>query len=256
VTIGLIGAFGAAPARAGLFLDFDGVLADITEQPDEARIRPAMPELLLALVHRLGRVTIISGRPVDYVAPMVPPEIDVVGLYGLEWRAGGERGSLPEAERWRETIRSLTDEAEATFGPAAVEPKGLSLTLHYRTDPALAEPIGAWSAEHAARTGLEQRAAKQSVELHPPVARDKGTALMDLADGLDPVAYVGDDLGDLPAFDGLDRLAERGVATVRVVVDSDETPEDLRARADVVVDGPVAVEDLLRELAQVLTAAS
>lgn len=256
MTTRLIDAFGAAPARAGLFLDFDGVLADIAPQPDAARIRPAMPELLVALGRRLGRVTIISGRPVDYVAPMVPAEIDVVGLYGLEWRAGGDRGSLPEAERWRATIGGLTDQAQAAFGAAVVEPKGLSLTLHYRSDPASADTIRAWSAEQAARTGLEQRAAKQSVELHPPVARDKGTALMELSDGLDPVAYIGDDLGDLPAFDGLDRLAERGVATVRVVVDSDETPSALRARADVVVDGPAAVEDLLRELAQTLTAAS
>ena len=58
--------------------------------------------------------------------------------------------------------------------------------------------------------------------------------------GPDAAAYVGDDLGDLPAFDGLDVLAARGVATVRVAVASDEAPPILLNRADHVVEGPAA----------------
>ena len=243
----LIDPFGSDPARAGLFLDFDGVLADIAPTPDAARIRPSLPDLLVALSARLGRVTIISGRPVDYVAPMVPDEVDVIGLYGLESRTSGRRRTLPEAEAWRTTVAEVTAAAVERFGDA-VEPKGLSLTIHYRGDPAQAAPMRSWASSEASRTGLEVREAKQSFELHPPIERDKGTALEELADGLDPVAYVGDDIGDLPAFDGLDRLADRGVTTVRVVVDSSETPAELRARADVVVDGTAAVEELLRVL--------
>ena len=95
-------------------------------------------------------------------------------------------------------------------------------------------------------TGLESRTARMSIEMHPPVGRDKGTALLDLADGLDPVAFMGDDTGDLPAFDALDHLAVGGVETIRIAVDSSEAPSGLLERADVVVDGPEGAERLLR----------
>jgi trehalose 6-phosphate phosphatase len=60
---------------------------------------------------------------------------------------------------------------------------------------------------------------------------------------------VGDDRGDLPAFDTLDRLEARGMDVVRVAVASAEAPGDLIDRADLVLDGPHAVLDLLRHLA-------
>ncbi|MEM7143378.1 MAG: trehalose-phosphatase [Actinomycetota bacterium] len=241
-------AFGWAPDRAGLFLDFDGVLSDIAPEPDAAVIRDGVADLLLALRERLGRVAVISGRPVGYLDAMVPDAIDIVGLYGLEWRRDGVHHTLHEAEPFRTAVRELVDMATDSFGAAVVEPKGLSLTLHYRGDPDLAPVLKDWVVEQAERTGMEHRPAKRSFELHPPIRRDKGTALVELAEDLDPVAYVGDDLGDLPAFDGLDELAGHGVLTLRVAVDSAEAPPILRSRADVVVDGPAGAEDLLRRI--------
>ena len=88
-----------------------------------------------------------------------------------------------------------------------------------------------------------------SVELHPPIAADKGTALEALAGGFGAVCFVGDDRGDLPAYDALDRMAARGVHALRVAVASDEAPAELLARADLVLDGPPAVVALLRRLA-------
>ena len=67
------------------------------------------------------------------------------GSYGLEWRSEGRHHTLREAEEWRPLIQELTDEAVACFGEAVVEPKGLSLTVHYRTDPELRAPMQAWS---------------------------------------------------------------------------------------------------------------
>lgn len=248
MTADLLAAFGQSPARAGLFLDFDGVLSDIAPDPDAAVIRPGVADLLTELSEHFGRVAVISGRPVDYLDAMVPAQIDIVGLYGLEWRSRGEHETLREAEPYRAAVRDLVDAATASFGADVVEPKGLSLTIHYRSDPDLAPRMRDWVAEHGRRTGMDHRPAKQSFELHPPIKRDKGTALVELAEDLDPVAYVGDDLGDLPAFDGLDELATRGATTLRVAVDSAEAPPSLRSRADLVVDGPRGAEALLRRL--------
>lgn len=248
-------AFGWAPARAGLFLDFDGVLADITANPDEAVPRDGIAALLETLDDGLGRLAIVSGRPVGYLARHVPESIDLVGLYGLEWRHNGQHHTLHEAEEWRSAFRDLAADAAARFGSEVVEPKGLSLTVHYRQHADLAEPMGAWVREIAEATGAHHRPAKQSFELHPPIQRDKGTVVVDLAQDLDPVAYFGDDLGDLPAFDGLDTLAARGVATVRVAVASAEAPPILLSRADHVVEGPGAAQDLLGELVELIATA-
>ena len=79
-----------------------------------------------------------------------------------------------------------------------VESKGLSITLHYRGRPRLEPRVRAFAEAQAARSGLECRPARMSYELHPPIPADKGSALAELSEGLAAVAFIGDDVGDLP----------------------------------------------------------
>jgi trehalose 6-phosphate phosphatase len=88
-----------------------------------------------------------------------------------------------------------------------------------------------------------------SVELRPPVETDKGTVVSDVGAGLEAVCFVGDDHGDMPAFDRLSRLREAGVSTLAVAVASPETPAALLAAADLIVDGPAGVLEFLHQLA-------
>jgi trehalose 6-phosphate phosphatase len=80
---------------------------------------------------------------------------------------------------------------------------------------------------------------------------DKGTALAGAAGDVDAVWFIGDDVGDLPAFRVLEQLATSGVAVARCVVGSDEADPVLAAHADVTLDGPKAVVTYLNELADV-----
>jgi trehalose 6-phosphate phosphatase len=137
-----------------------------------------------------------------------------------------------------------------------VEPKGLSLTLHFRTRPELGPELHAWADAEAARSGLVVRPAKASIELHPPVPGDKGSvvehtvlAAFPADNSMSAVAFLGDDVGDLPAFDALDRLGASGLHAVKVAVATDETPAELLERADVVVDGPAGALAFLERLA-------
>ena len=246
----LLAPFLARPAEAAVIVDFDGTLSPIVDVPADARPGPGAVEALAALVGRLGVVAVMSGRPVDFLAPLLPPGVVLSGLYGLEVVRDGRRVDDPGAGPWRDVVADVA-RVSRDRGPTGmvVESKGLSLTLHYRTRPDLADAVRAWAEDQAARSGLEVRAAKMSVELHPPLPADKGTALEALAGGMAAVAYAGDDRGDLPAYDALDRLASRGAATLRVAVAGAETPAELVERADLVVDGPAAVVDLLRRLA-------
>ena len=129
-----------------------------------------------------------------------------------------------------------------------VEAKSASLTLHYREHPALARVVQEWAQGYSERSGLEVRPGKMAVELHPPVEISKGTVVLDAAAGLEAVMFLGDDVGDLPAFAALDHLALSGIHTVKVAVASAEAPPQLTAGADLVVDGPGHVVDLLSQL--------
>jgi trehalose 6-phosphate phosphatase len=241
----------ARPREAAVVVDFDGTLAPIVDDPAAARPAPGATDALADLTGTLGLVAVMSGRPVAFLRPLLPEGIVISGLYGLEIVRDGRVADHPEAGAWRPVVDEVA-RASVAEGPAGmdVEPKGLSLTLHYRRRPELAADVEAWAEHQATRSGLEVRAAKMSVELHPPIEADKGTALEALVAGLGVVCYVGDDRGDLPAYDALDRLAATGgIDTLRVAVASGEAPPDLVARADLVVDGPPAVVDLLRRLA-------
>jgi len=238
------------PARAAVVTDFDGTLAPIVPDPATAEPIPGAVDVLVELAGRFGLVAVLSGRPVSFLQAHLPPQIVLSGLYGLEVVRDGQRSDHPGAGAWREAIADVV-RSSADRGPAGmgVESKGLSLTLHYRTRPEIGPEVAAWARQQAARSGLVVRGARMSIELHPPIAADKGTALESLVDDLEAVCFIGDDMGDLPAYDALDRLAARGVQAVRVAVASSEAPPELIERADLVLDGPPEVLAFLRRLA-------
>ncbi len=239
------------PARSALLFDFDGTLAPIVDDPDDARPAPGVVELLDELSGRFGVVGAVSGRPVDFLEAHLPAAMVLSGLYGLEWSRGGERrAGSDDAEQWRPVVADAAARAEAAgIDGVRVEAKGLSVTLHYRNRPGSGPQVEALARELASDTGLADRAAKMSVELHPPVAADKGLAVRELAQGAGAVLYVGDDVGDLPAYEALAELRAGGTPAVAVAVATAELPEQVRAVADLVVAGADGVVELLRSLA-------
>jgi trehalose 6-phosphate phosphatase len=241
-----LGRLRAERATAGIFTDFDGTLAPIVDDPAAARPLAGAPALLDQLAARYAVVGVLSGRPVAFLQQWLPPTLLLSGLYGLEAVRDGARTEHPEAAAWRAAI---DDAAAAAPIEARVEHKGLSLTLHYRENPELGAAVVAFGEQQAARSGLLVRAARRSVELHPPIAVDKGTALLAAARDLSAVCFFGDDAGDLAAFAALDALGAKGATTVRIAVRSDESPPALLDAADVVVDGP---EGVLAQLASLL----
>ncbi len=256
------------PEGSGIFVDFDGTLSEIVDEPADAVAVPGALQVLDTLAARYGRVGVLSGRPVAFLEsrvsgptgiPGLSSRLALAGLYGLETIIDGQRRDHPLGGVWREAVDDIAARSEAR-GPDGmrVESKGLSLTLHYRGRPEREPDVRAWAEQQADRSGLTLRPARMSFELHPPIDVDKGTALLDLVapvlDGrreptLRAVCFLGDDVGDLAAFDGLDQLAAMGLTTVRVAVRSSEGSPELIARADVVVDGPVGAVALLESLA-------
>jgi trehalose 6-phosphate phosphatase len=249
-----LGPFVDRPDRSALLFDFDGTLSSIVDDPVQARLVEGAFEVLADLAKTFQVVGLLSGRPVSFLAPIVPPGVMISGLYGLEVVRDGVRDDHPNSGAWREVVADVAGCARHR-GPEGmnVETKGLSLTLHYRTRPDLAESVKTWALQQAARSGLVYRDARMSVELHPPIDADKGTAVEAIAAESDAVCFIGDDIGDLPAYDALDRLAAAGIHTLKGAVVSDEGPDELLRRADLVLPGPAAVVDFLRGLLDAVT---
>src|SRR4051812_42438262 len=137
---------------------------------------PGAVEVLHQLAERFAVVGVVSGRPVEYLRSRVGDRLWLSGLYGLETWRDGRLVELPDAEAWRAVVTATVERAAAEFG-AAVEPKGLSLTVPFRPRPELGRAVRAWADAEAGRSGLVVRPAKAWVELHPPLHADKGSVV-------------------------------------------------------------------------------
>ena len=232
-----LGEIAAEPGRAGLFLDIDGVLAPIVPRPEDARVPDATRRVLGRLADRYGLVACVTGRPSEVAREIVGVEsLTYVGEHGLELD--------PAASDWASRIHGFA--VEVPWRDTEVKP--LSVAFHYRTapDPETARRQLESVAAAALDLGFRSRWGRMVLEVLPPVDASKGTAVLSLLreTGLRRALYAGDDTTDLDGFAALDGLE----ASVRVAVSASESPPELEARADVVVDSPGAFLELLRQL--------
>ena len=250
-----LGRIRAARRSAGLFVDFDGSLSEIAPTPAEARAVVGAAEALAALTALYRVVAVVSGRPAAQVAELLgrPPGVRWYGLYGLEDEQAPPDASADELRHRMERLLPQVVRAAAFVPGARVEPKGLQVAVHYRgaadaeaARRVLLERLG----QIAAPSGLRLLEGKKVVELAPPAGPTKGLVVERVAkaEGLLAVLYAGDDVADIDAFAALERLAARGIPTMKVAVRSAETPESLMARADLTVDGPPGLVVLLQTL--------
>jgi trehalose 6-phosphate phosphatase len=249
-----VAALSAHPDRTALLVDFDGSLSPIVERADDARPLPTTLAVLERLAAGLGRVAIVSGRPVGFLARHLPVDgLALVGLYGMEQSINGAYSVDPRVEPYLVAVAAATAELEAQLPPDLVEPKsGISVTLHWRPVPDQAEHIVEVARAIGAKHGLGELRTRMAIELRPPIEIDKSFATRGLIEGFDVAAFAGDDYGDLPAFAELGRAVEDGRLrdAVRIGVLSSEAPPDLTGAVDLVVNGPAELLALLTGLAE------
>jgi trehalose 6-phosphate phosphatase len=258
-----------SPANTLIGLDFDGTLAPIVDDPDQAYADPAAVAALGRLGERVGAVMVITGRPVrtavrlggfDAVAGL--GSMVVLGQYGVErWNAAEDSYVLPPEP---DEIVAITDELPGLLDSlglagARLEHKGRAVGVHTRSMPdpaqafaALEEPIRALAERH----GLRVEPGKNVWEIRAPGV-DKGAALRSAVaeTGAQQVVFAGDDLGDLPAFEAVQALRQDGLAGLLVCSASYEE-DALVAISDVILDGTSGVAEWLTALADAIDAAS
>ena len=229
----------AEPGEAGLFLDFDGVLAPIVERPEDAAPPPGTRAELERLVERYALVAVVSGRAGDDVRTRLGVEgVVCVGSHGLELE--------PQADRWRRVLAAFA--ADAPWPPDEIEVKGLAVAFHFRGSDDERRAVRELDAiaESAREEGLVARYGRKILEVLPPVASHKGTAVRRLLEEheLRRALAAGDDTTDIDSFAALDGLD----VALRVAVTSPEAPSALLDAADLVLDSTDEFLALLRKL--------
>ncbi|WP_152415773.1 trehalose-phosphatase [Halovivax asiaticus] len=250
-------------------LDFDGTLAPIVDDPDEATLPPAT-ERVLARLHDEPDVTvaIVSGRSVLDLRSRVELPVTLVGNHGLERldRAsadtrGPDRSGSTEsvAGAFRPVVHPLAAAAvprieacaatlETVLAPLPnirVESKRLTGTVHYRTAPApVAQLCRQLTVDVVERFGDERLSLSHGdeiVEFGPAIEWGKGDAV-ELLRNEHPrgtrILVCGDDTTDEDAF----RALRRSDVGVRV---GDRTRSTARYRTD----SPRTVREFLDQLA-------
>ncbi|HSJ43759.1 MAG TPA: trehalose-phosphatase [Euzebyales bacterium] len=240
-----------------LFLDYDGVLTPIVDDPAAATLGDDMREAVRQAADRLT-VAVISGRDLDDVRAMVDlPGLAYAGSHGFDML-------LPDGSRERKgdeylddldaVERALRDELADAEG-VTVERKRYAIAVHTRRarDEATRRRAGAVVDDLATDVDrLRVTGGREIKEFRPDLDWDKGRALVRLTEVLDldvdrhPPVYFGDDLTDEDAFAA---IAHDGVGVV--VAGAEDRPTAAHVR----LDHPGQTEQLLRFLAELTTKA-
>lgn len=242
--------------RPAVFLDFDGTLSNIVDNPDAAALVDGATEALARLARNCP-VAVISGRDLRDVWRRIGLDgIWYAGSHGFELDGPGGRhheheaahAALPALERAAATLQDRLNDVPG----ALVDRKRFAVAVHHRNVEAdRVEQVIAAVGEIAGQDDrLRVTGGRKVTELRPDIDWDKGQALRWLlarvvdAGGMMPV-YAGDDLTDEDALETV-QIIGIGIA-VRHEEDADRP-----SAAHVAVDSPGQLRELLDRLADLL----
>ncbi|CAN5810747.1 hypothetical protein BH23ACT12_BH23ACT12_13280 [soil metagenome] len=242
-------------SQTGIFLDFDGTMAPIIDDPEAVEIVPGGPPVLAALSRLYPVVAFISGRgAADLYARVGIEGPRYFGLYGAEEMTPGGLIQPPEAAEWRRIISSLSEQATQLIRAHALtgceaENKDLALSLHYRNSGQIEAPesLASWAMQAAVTHGFRLGTGRMVLELKPPKV-SKAEAFLRLAGeyGVQNALIAGDDSADVEMMQQ-SAGAVPGVL-LRVGVVSAEAPAGMLENSEYQVASPQEVVELLERL--------
>jgi trehalose-phosphatase len=120
-----------------LFLDFDGTLAPIVNDPAKAKIKAAEKKLIRALSQCAGvRVAVVTGRSLTDIKSKVGIDpLIYMGNHGLEYEGPFMKHVHPAASALKHKMKKVARqlrEALKGFPAVRVEDKTFTLSVHYR----------------------------------------------------------------------------------------------------------------------------
>jgi len=204
-----------------LFLDCDGTLAPIVDNPDKAAIAPKTKKLLGELSEKNNcKVAIISGRALADIEKKVGlKNIIYSGNHGFQITGPKIKHEMAVPAGYKKILERIKNQLENNFSKVKgvfVEDKKFSLALHFRLAdrkqvPFIKTVFHESVILYLVRNKIKIRPGKKIIEVIPPVRWDKGKIVLWLLarqealsknNGIVPI-YIGDDATDEDAFKAL-----------------------------------------------------
>lgn len=204
-----------ADYEPALYLDYDGTLTPIVENPEDAVIPESIQKVLAKLATRIP-VAIISGRNRHQVKEFVGIEniyyagshgFDITGPNNLHMEVEEAQALLPYLDEIEKKLRHQTQ----AFKGVQVERKKFAIAIHYRNASADLVPELKGMVDQVVNyyNAFKLSGGKKIFEIKPNIDWDKGKAVEWLIKELHlnkpsimPI-YIGDDLTDEDAFRSL-----------------------------------------------------
>lgn len=225
--------------RHAFFFDFDGTLAEFTDDPADVALDARLGLDLMRLLRRTGgAVAILTGRHRAEILSHINPAIPVAGLHGAEF-PGEVLAHDPARRAQFSPLLPGLSALVAAFPGTLLEEKDAGFALHWRRAPqheqamiaaaerALTELGPDWVIQHGKfvaelrQSGGDKGSALRRFMAEPPFA------------GRLPVAF-GDDLNDMPML-----AAARELGGLAVAMGERDLPADHR------LSGPRALAEWL-----------
>lgn len=186
--------------------DYDGTLAPITLNPDEARPLPESVGALRSLAGLHETTTaVISGRALRDLATLsrLPSEVNLVGSHGSEFDIGFIHALDEKARELHRRLESELEQLVLDVPGVSLEVKPASIAVHVRRaeHEAGRRVLAAVHSGPSKWEGVSTTDGKEVVEL-AVVQTDKGRALDILRHqvGATAAIFLGDDVTDEKAF--------------------------------------------------------
>ncbi len=205
----------AGDRTPALFLDYDGTLTPIVNDPDKAFLDDITREILKKVAEKWV-VAVISGRDLKTIQQFVKLDnlyfagshgFDIAGPANLTLEMQKGKNFLPVLDIAQDNLQKKLADIQG----AAIERKKFSIAIHYRNvDQTLAQSVKHTVRQvQAEHDELRITEGKKVFELQPDIDWHKGRALVWLMEKLKldrdryyPM-YMGDDITDEDAFESL-----------------------------------------------------
>ncbi|XP_078159568.1 putative trehalose-phosphate phosphatase 6 [Carex rostrata] len=247
-----------------MFLDYDGTLSPIVQDPDTAYMSETMRDAVRD-VAKYFPTAIVTGRCTEKVFSFVGlQELYYAGSHGMDI-VGPTKGSEHIKSKTKdilcqpaseflpmiEEISKTLEEQMKTIPGAKVENNKFCVSVHYRCVEeknwcALAEQVGSVLKDYPK---LRLTQGRKVLEIRPTIKWDKGKALEFLLETLGYTSssnifpiYIGDDRTDEDAFKVL-RKRGQGIGIL-----VSKIPKETIANYS--LNGPIEVKDFLQNLVQ------
>lgn len=239
-----------------IFLDYDGTLAPIVNDPSKAFLSPFTKQLIKALAETPGvEIVVISGRSLPEIKRLVNiPGLTYVGNHGFEIEGPSMRHVHPSSERAVKLFSRIAKQLTRAFkidSGILVENKKLTLSVHYRNlEPKMVSEAKKLFEKiltsYLTANQVEIIEGKKVWEIRPALAWNKGATVLWLLERsvaalnsmILPI-YIGDDQTDETAFHSL----KQSGLTIRV---TDNPSEETHAKY--FLRGPEEVVEFLKRI--------